>query len=59
MKVTVVCASGKAAGLVDVSRRKEGIYSSRPLQSVRLYDVYEAVESVKGKYPDLCEPGYE
>ncbi len=39
----------KAAGLVDVSRGKGGIALSRPLQSVSLYDVYEAVESVKGK----------
>ena len=39
----------KAAGLVDVIRGKTGITLSRRLEDITLYDVYEAVESVKGK----------
>ena len=39
----------KAAGLVDVVRGKIGITLSRELEDITLYDVYEAVESVKGK----------
>ena len=39
----------KAAGLVEVSRGKTGITLSRGLEDITLYDVYEAVESVKGK----------
>ena len=39
----------KAAGLVDVVRGKGGILLARPLESITLYDVYEAVESVKGE----------
>ena len=39
----------KAAGLVEVSRGKTGITLSRRLEDITLYDVYEAVESVKGK----------
>ena len=39
----------KSAGLVDVVRGKMGIILSRPLENITLYDVYEAVESVKGK----------
>ncbi|MBQ7155627.1 MAG: Rrf2 family transcriptional regulator [Synergistaceae bacterium] len=39
----------KAAGLVEVVRGKGGIILARPLESITLYDVYEAVESVKGK----------
>ena len=39
----------KAAGLVDVSRGKNGMKLSRPPQNITLYDVYVAVESVKGK----------
>ena len=39
----------KAAGLVDVSRGKNGMKLSRPPESITLYDVYVAVESVKGK----------
>lgn len=38
----------KAAGLVEVSRGKTGITLSRQLEDITLYDVYEAVESVKG-----------
>ena len=37
----------KAAGLVDVVRGKTGITLSRELEDITLYDVYEAVESVK------------
>ena len=39
----------KAAGLVEVIRGKTGITLSRGLEDITLYDVYEAVESVKGK----------
>ena len=39
----------KAAGLVEVFRGKTGITLSRRLEDITLYDVYEAVESVKGK----------
>ena len=39
----------KAAGLVDVSRGKNGMKLSRPPENITLYDVYVAVESVKGK----------
>ena len=39
----------KAAGIVEVSRGKGGIVLSRPLEDITLYDIYEAVESVKGK----------
>lgn len=39
----------KAAGIVEVSRGKGGIILSRPLEDITLYDIYEAVESVKGK----------
>ena len=39
----------KAAGLVDVSRGVSGMRLSRPPESITLYDVYAAVESVKGK----------
>ena len=39
----------KAAGLVDVIRGKTGITLSRSLEEITLYDVYEAVDSVKGK----------
>ena len=39
----------KAAGLVEVIRGKTGITLSRRLEDITLYDVYEAVESVKGK----------
>ena len=39
----------KAAGLVDVSRGVSGMRLSRPTESITLYDVYAAVESVKGK----------
>ena len=39
----------KAAGLVEVSRGKIGINLARPLTDITLYDVYEAVESVKDK----------
>lgn len=39
----------KAAGLVEVSRGKTGITLSSRLEDITLYDVYEAVESVKGK----------
>ncbi|MBQ7543588.1 MAG: Rrf2 family transcriptional regulator [Synergistaceae bacterium] len=39
----------KTAGLVEVVRGKGGILLARPLESITLYDVYEAVESVKGK----------
>ena len=39
----------KAAGLVEVVRGKTGITLSRRLEDITLYDVYEAVESVKGK----------
>ncbi|MBR0256771.1 MAG: Rrf2 family transcriptional regulator, partial [Synergistaceae bacterium] len=36
------------AGLIDVVRGKEGIILARPLEEITLYDVYIAVESVKG-----------
>ena len=39
----------KAAGIVEVSRGKGGIILSRPLEDITLYDIYEAVESVKGR----------
>ena len=39
----------KAAGLVEVVRGKTGITLSRRLEDITLYDVYEAVDSVKGK----------
>ena len=39
----------KAAGLVEVSRGKSGITLATQLESITLYDIYEAVESVKGK----------
>ena len=39
----------KAAGLVEVVRGKTGITLSRRLEDITLYDIYEAVESVKGK----------
>ena len=39
----------KAAGLVEVIRGRTGITLSRRLEDITLYDVYEAVESVKGK----------
>ena len=39
----------KAAGIVEVMRVKGGIVLSRPLEDITLYDIYEAVESVKGK----------
>ena len=39
----------KAAGLVEVQRGKGGMNLLRPLKDITLYDVYEAVESVKGK----------
>ena len=39
----------KAAGLVEVFRGTKGITLSRRLEDITLYDVYEAVESVKGK----------
>ena len=39
----------KAAGLVDVSRGVSGMRLSRPPENITLYDVYAAVESVKGK----------
>ena len=39
----------KAAGLVEVVRGKGGIILSRPLEDITLYDIYEAVESVKGR----------
>lgn len=39
----------KAAGLIDVSRGKGGINITKPLDTITLYDIYEAVESVKGK----------
>ena len=39
----------KAAGLVEVVRGKTGITLSRRLEDITFYDVYEAVESVKGK----------
>lgn len=38
----------KAAGLVEVARGKGGVKLLRPLKDITLYDVYEAVESVKG-----------
>ena len=38
----------KAAGLVEVVRGKTGITLSRSLENITLYDIYEAVESVKG-----------
>ena len=38
----------KAAGLVEVFRGKKGITLSRSLENITLYDIYEAVESVKG-----------
>ena len=38
----------KRAGLIDVVRGKEGIILARPLEEITLYDVYIAVESVKG-----------
>ena len=38
----------KAAGLVEVVRGKTGITLSRRLEDITLYDIYEAVESVKG-----------
>ena len=39
----------KAAGIVEVLRGKGGIVLARPLEDITLYDIYEAVESVKGK----------
>ena len=39
----------KAAGLVEVVRGKSGILLAKPLENITLYDVYKAVESVKGK----------
>ena len=39
----------KAAGLVEVSRGISGMKLSRPPENITLYDVYVAVESVKGK----------
>ena len=39
----------KAAGLVDVSRGVSGMRLSRPPENITLYDIYTAVESVKGK----------
>lgn len=39
----------KTAGLVEVQRGKGGINLLRSLNDITLYDVYEAVESVKGK----------
>ncbi len=39
----------KAAGLVEVSRGKGGMKLSRPKENITLYDIYMAVESVKGK----------
>ncbi len=39
----------KAAGLVDVSRGVSGMRLSRLPENITLYDVYVAVESVKGK----------
>ena len=44
-----IIARLKAAGLVEVSRGKLGMKLSRPVSNITLYDVYEAVESVKGK----------
>ena len=38
----------KRAGLIDVVRGKEGIILARPLEEITLYDVYIAVERVKG-----------
>ena len=39
----------KAAGIVEVIRGKGGIILAKPLEDITLYDIYEAVESVKGK----------
>ena len=39
----------KAAGLVEVSRGKGGMKLSAPKENITLYDIYMAVESVKGK----------
>lgn len=39
----------KAAGIVKVIRGKGGIVLSKQLEDITLYDIYEAVESVKGK----------
>lgn len=39
----------KAAGLVEVLRGKKSIQLLRQPDEIALYDVYEAVESVKGK----------
>ena len=39
----------KAAGLVEVARGKNGMKLSRPTENITLYDIYTAVESVKGK----------
>ena len=39
----------KAGGLIEVMRGKAGIVLARPLGEITLYDVYSAVESVKGK----------
>ena len=39
----------KAAGLVEVLRGKKSIQLLRRPEDITLYDVYEAVESVKGK----------
>lgn len=38
----------KAAGLVEVSRGKGGVSLLRGLEAITLYDVYVAVEAVKG-----------
>ena len=39
----------KAAGLVEVLRGKKGMKLLRSLEDITLYDVYKAVDSVKGK----------
>ena len=39
----------KSAGLIDVVRGRAGVILLRTLENITLYDVYEAVESVKGK----------
>ena len=38
----------KRAGLIAVVGGKEGVIPARPLEKITLYDVYLAVESVKG-----------
>lgn len=39
----------KAAGLIEVIRGKKNIELLKPANEITLFDVYEAVESVRGK----------